>query len=119
MNFKIIPIRDFSPLKTKYNKEILKVLQQNDNHIQKTFAKFLNQDFSKFKLLDFAKSYCIKVSDVFQAKRFNFVVIINEISLNQLQIKLNIKQSAFDQFLDVQQEFICYLNREFFDKIFS
>ena len=121
MNFKYIPIEDISQL-NKYDKEILRIVKRNDNKAQRLLAKnlwkILKQDLSMVKLQDFPKSYCIKVTDSFLAKKFSFGVMINKIGLNQVEFKLNIKQSVFDEFLDSHQDLMNYLN-SVLEKMFS
>ena len=119
MDFEYIPINDISLLKVKYDKEILKIFCQNNDKTQNNLAndlsKIVKQEFS---LENFPKSHYITVKDSFQAKKISLQLIINEINLNQLEFKLNIKHSAYEDFLDCIQDLINYLKREVLEKMF-
>ena len=121
MDFKLIPKSDMCLLLAKYDEEILKIVVQYDNAqkpLEKYMGKLLKQDLSIEKSQDISKSYCIKVKDSFQANIVSFVVIIKDISLNQLEFKLNIRKSVF-QMLDNHQNLINYLEKEVLGKIFQ
>ena len=116
MNFKLIPKEDISLLLTKYDKEIFQMVVQSSNAqkpLEKYLSIFLNKDLSIEKGQDF----CMKVKDSFQGKILRIVVIINEISKNQLEFNLNIRKSVFLMFIDSHQSLIDYLKTEVFGKI--
>ena len=114
MDIKHIPMEEISHSNLKYNKEILRIVKQIDDNTQrpltKNLSKILKQDLSKFSHQDLSKSYSIKVTDSYLAKKFSFSVTMNEISLNNVEFKLNIKQSVYDEFLNSHQDLINYLN---------
>ena len=122
MEFNSIPISQLSLFNVKYNKEILRVVCEKDNNAQKLLekclSKIIKQDFSMAKDQNVQNSYCIKIKDSFQAKDFSFGVIINEIRLNQLEFKLKIKQSLYEECLDFHKDLKNYLKREVLDIIF-
>ena len=125
MDFKYIPIEEVSLLNVKYNKEILRIIKQNYNNVQtylgKTLLKILKLDSSKLTPQDLSKFCCIKVTDLYLTKKFSFAVMVSELSLNNVEYKLNIKQSFHDEFLNCNQDLINYLKivleRMFFDCI--
>ena len=113
MDFKFIPKGDRSPLLTKYDNEIFKMVGQSNNAhkpLEKYMSKLLNNDLS----IEKGQDICMKVKDSFQGKFFSFVVIINEISQNQLEFKLNIRKSV----LDSDPSLINYLKTEVLGMIF-
>ena len=117
MDFKLIPKGDMSLLLTKYDKEILKIVGKSskaDKPLEKYLSKFLKKDLSMEKDRDL----CMKVKDSFQGKNLGFVVIINEISQDQIEFKLNIKKSVFQMFSDSDQSLINYLKTEVLGMIF-
>ena len=117
MDFKLIPKGDISPLLTKYDKEIFKMVGESSNDhrpLEKYLSKLLNKDLS----LDKDQDFCMKVKDSFQGTILSFVVIINEISKNQLEFKLNIRKSVFQMFIDSHQNLINYLKTEVLGMIF-
>ena len=119
MDFKYIPINGISLLKMKYDREVLKIVCQNNQQTQKNLAidlsKIVKQEFS---LENFPKSHNMRIKDSFQAKQISLELIINEISLNQLEFRLNIKHSAYEEFSDCIQDLINYLKREVLEKMF-
>ena len=122
MDFNFIPINQLSLFNMKYNKEIFRIVRENDNNIQKLLAKclskILKEDFSMIKYQDVPNSYCIKGKDSFQAKNFSFGLIINEICLNQLEFKLKIKQRFYEECVDFHKDLNNYLKKEVLDRIF-
>ena len=119
LRFKYIPISDISLVNLKYNKEILRMVCQNNENVQKilskTWSKILKQDLAIVKEQYLPKSYCVKVKDTFQAKNFSFELIINEISLNQLEFKVNINKFVDE---DSHQDLTNYLKRDVFNALF-
>ena len=118
MKFQNIPVDDISVIKVKYNQEILRIVQSINKESQKLIAKkvckLLKQDLTTIY------SYGIKITDLFQSKKISFGVFVNEIiSLNQLEISMNIKESLFEEFSDFHQDLINYLKIEILEKIFS
>ena len=91
MDFKLIPTGDISLLLTKYDMEIFTMVGNSHKPLEKYLSKILNKDLS----IDKGQDYCMKVKDSFQGKILSFVVIINEISKNQLEYTLNIRKSVF------------------------
>ena len=122
MNFQYIPIDNIPLINNKYNQEMLRIVKKKDNDSQKFITKkiwkLLKQDFSTIKLQDFPNPYCIKITDSFLSKKISFCVFINEIIINQLEFKLNIKQSAYEQFSDLHKDLINYL-KIVLEKIFE
>ena len=120
MDFKYINNEERSKLNLKYNVEILKSVQQIDNKTQdlleKYLSKVLKQNFSK---KDYQNPYCLKVKDLFQTKKLSFGVILNKISLNELEFRLNIKKSLFEEFLNFHNDLITYLQQEVIDQMFT
>ena len=120
--FKLIPKDDISLLLAKYDEELFKIVSQYNQSktpLEKYLMKLLKEDLSSEHSQDYPKSYCIRVKDSFQTKMLSFIVLINEISLNQLEFKLNIKKSVFQMFLDSDQDLINYLKKEVLGDIFS
>ena len=114
MDFKYIPINKISALNSKYNKEILRVVRQKDKAAQgnltNNLLKILKNDLTTFDTQDLSKSHCIKVRDSYLTKKFCFYVIMTEISLNKVECKVNIKESAFEEFSETQKDLSNYLN---------
>jgi hypothetical protein len=121
MDFKNIPINKTSALKSKYNKEILRVVRQKDKNAQgnltDNFLKILKNDLTNFDPQDLSKSHCIKVRDSYLNNKFCFCVIMTEISVNQVELNVNIKESAFEEFSGTQRDLSSYLNM-ILDKMF-
>ena len=123
MDFKYIPENKISEMNSKYNKEILRVVRQKDKTAQKNLTnnllKFLKNDLTTFDTQDLSKSICIKVKDSYLTKQFFFYVIMTEISLTELECKVNIKDSAFEEFSGTQKDLSSYLilvlDKMFFD----
>ena len=113
MDCKLIPKGDMSLLLAKYEKEILKMVSQPSN-THKPLEKYLSKLLNKDLLIEKGQDFCMKVKDSFQGKFFSFVVIINEISQNQLEFKLNIRKSV----LVSDQSLINYLKTEVLGMIF-
>ena len=113
MDFKYIPINKISALNSKYNKEILGVVRQKENNDQGNLTnkllKILQNDLTTFDTQDLSKSHCIKVRDSYLTKKFCFYVIMTEISFNKVECKVNIKDSAFEEFSGTQKDLNSYL----------
>ena len=117
MNFQLIPIDNISSLKLKYNKEILTIKSQNNPKLlEKNMLKILSKNFSFVQ--NGATSYFIRVKDSFQTKKFSFVVIISKINLSQLEFRIIMKMSSYEEFLFCHQDLINYLRREVLEKMF-
>ena len=122
MEFVHIPQNDMSPLRSKYNKEILRVACQKHHNTHKILlkhlSKILKKDFSIDKTTEYPILHCLKVTDSFQNKKISFDIIIDELSLNQMDFKLNLKQSIYEEFVDFNQELIDYLKQDVLDIMF-
>ena len=117
MGLKFIPKEDISLLLTKYDKEIFKMVGQSSN-AHKPLENYLSMFLYKDLSIEKGQGVCMKVKNSFQGKILRFVVIINEISKNQLEFKLNITTSVFQMFIDSHQSLIDYLKTEVLGKIF-
>ena len=122
MDFVDIPLNDMSLLRMKYNKEILKVAcQRHHTHkiLSKILSKILQKDyFLMVELTKYPILHCLKITDSFQNIKISFNIIIEELSVNQIEFKVNIKQSIFDKFVDSHQDLIHYLKQDVLDIIF-
>ena len=121
MDFAHVPINDIFLLYERYNREILNITFQADNNAKENLIKHLSKivrhDLSLVSIQNFPKCLCMKVTDIFLTKKYGFELIINEISFNQLEFKLKIKQSIYEEFFDSIQDLTSYLKREVLDKI--
>ena len=117
MDFKLISKSDIHLLLAKYDEEILKIVSQYDN-AEKSLEKYLSKVLKQNLSIETPKSYCMKVKDSFQARKFSCLIIINETSLNQLKFKLNIKKADSHIFLGFHQDLINYLKKEVLGNIF-
>ena len=111
MNFKLISKDDIFLLLTKYDMEIFTMVGQNSNS-HKALEKYLSKLLKKDLSIDKGQDYCMKFKDSFQGKILSFVVIINKISKNQLEFKINIRKSVFQMFIDSHQSLISYFKTE-------
>ena len=122
MDFFYIPLNDMSPLRIKYNKEILRVVCQKHHNthkiLSKHLSKILKKDFSIDKTTKYPIFHCLKITDSFQNKKISFDIIVDELSLNQIELKLNIKQSIYEEFVDSHQDLIDYLKQDVLDIMF-
>ena len=120
MDFVNIPLNDMSPLRMKYNKEILRVFCQKDQNTHKILSKHLLKILKKDYSI--ATSYpilhCLKITDSFQNKKIRFDIIIEELNVKQIEFKLNIKPSLHEKFVDSHQELIDYLKQDVLDIMF-
>ena len=123
IDFKYVPMTDISLLTYKYNQEILAIqynfFNNSENLLIKYLTKILKHDFSTFQTQKFPKSYFIKGKYSFQANKINFVVIIYENSLNQLDFKLYIKKSTYETCLDPHADLIMYFRKGVLDLMLS
>ena len=120
MNFKLIPIYERPLLNLKYNKEILRIIGKNDSNTKIKLESYLSKILKKeLSITDNRpNSLLIKVTDSFRAKKISFGLMINEISLNQLELILIFKKAIFEEFMDFNQDLVHYLKEEVLDKIF-
>ena len=107
-----------SLLNEKYANEILRIVRQKNDNTQnilmKCLSKILKEDFTTSER---EESYGVKVKDLFQGKKLSFVLYIkNEFLSNQVEIRLNIKQTIYEKFS--AQELIMYLKKEVLSIIF-